>query len=141
MPTKEEAMKLLNWKDEYSVGIAEVDYEHGQLIDLINRLHQELVGADAKVTVPGFFGDLLEGISAHFALEEKFMRNQHYERLGAHKQDHERLLDDLRDIMDAFEASEEIDSVELALRLDTWFTRHFKTHDAMLHHALGAHPD
>jgi len=134
-------MKLLSWKDEYSVGIEAADHEHRQLIDLINRLHQELDGANAKMTVPAFFGDLLEGISAHFALEEKFMRDQDYERLDSHKADHERLLDELRDIMDAFEGSEEIDSVELAPRLDMWFTRHFKTHDAMLHHALGAHPE
>ena len=57
------------------------------------------------------------------------MREERYDRLGPHKQDHERLLDDLRDIMDAFEQSEEVDAVELATRLDTWFTRHFRTHD------------
>jgi hemerythrin-like metal-binding protein len=133
-------MKLLSWREDYSVGIDAVDHEHQELIDLINRLHQQLVGANAKVTVPAFFGDLLKGISAHFALEEKFMREQGYQRLASHKADHERLLDELRDIMEAFETSEEIDSVELALRLDTWFTRHFKTHDALLHQALGAHP-
>jgi hemerythrin len=132
-------MKLLSWKDEYSVGIEAVDHEHRELIELINRLHQELDAADARRTVPGFFGDLLEGISAHFALEEKFMRDRRYDRLGAHKQDHERLLDDLRDIMDAFERAEEIDSVELATRLDSWFSRHFRTHDAELHQAFGPH--
>jgi hemerythrin len=67
------------------------------------------------------------------------MRDRRYERLGAHKQDHERLLDDLRDIMDAFERAEEIDSVELATRLDSWFSRHFRTHDAEFHQAFGPH--
>ncbi len=133
-------MQLLHWKDEYSVGIEAVDYEHKQLIDLINRLHEELDASDSKRTVPAFFGDLLKGISAHFALEEKFMRDHAYGRLGPHKQDHERLLDELRDIMDAFENAEEIDALELTGRLDAWFTRHFRTHDAELHRTLGAHP-
>ena len=133
-------MTLLRWKDEYSVGIEAVDHEHKELIDLINRLHRELDAADARLTVPAFFGDLLAGISAHFALEERFMRDQAYERLAPHKEDHERLLDELREIMDAFEQSEEIDSVELTRRLDPWFTRHFRTHDAELHHAIGTHP-
>jgi hemerythrin len=133
-------MQLLHWKDEYSVGIEAVDYEHKQLIDLINRLHEELDASDSKRTVPAFFGDLLKGISAHFALEEKFMRDHAYGRFGPHKQDHERLLDELRDIMDAFEHAEEIDAVEVTRRLDTWFTRHFRTHDAELHRTLGAHP-
>ena len=133
-------MALLDWKDEYSVGIEAVDHEHKELVQLINRLYEKLEADDARLTVPAFFGDLLAGISAHFALEEKFMRDQAYDRLGSHKEDHERLLDDLHDIMDAFEHSEEVDSMELARRLEPWFTRHFRTHDAALHHALGAHP-
>ena len=133
-------MTLLRWKEEYSLGIEAVDHEHKQLIDLINRLHQELDSADSRLTVPAFLGDLLAGISAHFALEEKFMRDRGYERFGSHKDDHERLLDELREIMDAFERSEEIDAVELAHRLDPWFTRHFRTHDSELHHAIGTHP-
>jgi hemerythrin-like metal-binding protein len=133
-------MSLLHWKDEYSVGIDAVDYEHAELIDLINRLYEQLVSDDAKLTVPAFFGDLLKAIGAHFALEEKFMRDQSYGRLDRHKADHERLLEELRDIMDAFDHAEEIDSPELAARLETWFSRHFRTHDAELHRSLGMHP-
>ena len=133
-------MSLLQWKDEYSVGIGAVDYEHKQLIGLINRLSAELDAQDPKLTVSAFFGDLLKGISAHFALEEKFMREHSYGQLGPHKADHERLLDDLRDIMDVFEHTEKIDAAKLTARLDTWFTRHFGTHDAELHRSLGVHP-
>ena len=62
---------LLQWKDEYSVSIEAVDCEHKQLIELINRLHDQLGTRGAKLTVPAFPGDLLKGISAHFALEER----------------------------------------------------------------------
>jgi hemerythrin-like metal-binding protein len=138
---QEATMRLLEWKDEYSVGIAAVDHEHKELIALINRLYAQLESPDAKLTVPAFFGDLLKAIGAHFALEEKFMREHAYDRLTPHKADHERLLDELRDIMDAFDHADEVDSVELAERLDTWFSRHFRTHDTKLHAALGAHPN
>ncbi len=133
-------MTLLQWKDEYSVGIDAVDYEHKELIALINRLHDELGGEAAKLTVPKFFGDLLEGISAHFALEEKFMRERGYDQLDQHKRDHERLLDEIREIMDAFEDAEKFDSAKVATRLEAWFSRHFETYDARLHRMLGAHP-
>jgi hemerythrin len=131
---------LLDWKDEYSVGIEAVDDEHKELIDFINRFHQEFDATEAKKTVPAFFGDLLVWISAHFALEEKFMRDQAYDRFDQHKEDHERLIDELREIMDAFAWAEEIDALELARCLDSWFTLHFRAHDAELHHALGMHP-
>ncbi len=130
-------MNLLSWKDEYSVGIDAVDHEHKELIELINRLYAELVRSQSRHSASRFFGDLLKGISAHFALEERIMRDRGYRQLGAHKRDHERLLDELRDMMDAYEQAETVDVLELAPQLDQWFSRHFRTHDAELHHALG----
>lgn len=133
-------MALLQWKDQYSVGIEAVDHEHRELIDLINRLHEEFATRRSKESVEAFFGDLFRGISAHFALEERFMREQRYGALPQHKADHERLLDEIRDIMELARENKDLHQAELAKRLDAWFSRHFETHDAALHKALGAHP-
>jgi len=133
-------MALLQWKDQYSVGVDAVDHEHKELIDLINRLHEEASKEGGKLSTSAFFGDLLVGISAHFALEERFMRERNYDQLKSHKEDHERLLDDIREIMDDFDERDTISSTELGARLETWFSRHFETHDAMLHAVLGPHP-
>lgn len=130
-------MNLLSWKDEFSVGIAAVDDEHKELIDLINHLYDELSQSSARHSAVRFFGDLLRAISSHFALEERIMRDHGYGRLAAHKNDHERLLSELRDMMDAYEVADTVDVLELGPRLDQWFSRHFRTHDAHLHHALG----
>jgi hemerythrin-like metal-binding protein len=131
-------MALLQWKDQYSVGIDAVDHEHKELIALINRLHDELMIKDEKPSASAFFGDLFAGISAHFALEERFMRERRYDQIAQHKADHERLLDEIRDIMDDFEECKAASS-ELSARLDAWFSRHFETHDARLHKAFGSH--
>jgi hemerythrin-like metal-binding protein len=131
----------MQWKDRYSVGIVAVDHEHRQLIALINRLHDEFTRHGGTATVAAFFGDLLAGISAHFALEERFMREHRYDQLRAHKADHERLLDEIRDLMDDVEDTTAMNGDELAGRLEAWFARHFETHDARLHKALGPHSD
>ena len=99
-------MDLLHWDSRYSVGIAAVDHEHRELIELINRLYDEATSRGSKDAVLDFFGDLFKAISAHFALEERFMRERGYDQLVQHKNDHERLLDEIRDIMEDFEASE-----------------------------------
>lgn len=129
-------MALLQWKERYSVGIDAVDHEHRQLIDLINRLHDKLNERAGEAAVSAFLGDLFAGISAHFALEERFMREHGYDQLRQHKNDHERLLDDIRDIMDEYEDDATTVSSELAARLEAWFSRHFETHDARLHRAF-----
>jgi hemerythrin len=133
-------MALLQWKDQYSVGIEAVDHEHRELIDLINKLYGQLSTNSGKDAIEAFFGDLLRAISAHFALEERFMREHGYHDLDAHKRDHEQLLDEIRDIMDEFAAHETAAGNDLAARLESWFGRHFETHDARLHKAFGTHP-
>ncbi len=132
-------MTLLQWKQEYSVGIESVDYEHKKLIDLINRLHDAWLAQGDELSVQAFFGDLFRGISGHFALEEAFMRERSYDQLAVHKADHERLLEEIRDIMDDFDNCG-YSTDKLGLRLEAWFARHFETHDARLHKALGDHP-
>jgi len=133
-------MALLQWKDQYSVGIAAVDYEHKELIDLINKLYAEFAKEGADSCTEAFFGDLLKGISAHFALEERYMREHRYDQLAEHKADHERLIDELRDMMDEDLGADRTNAGDLHDRLDAWFSRHFETHDARLHKALGSHP-
>ncbi len=132
-------MVLLQWKDEYATGIDEVDEEHRDLIDVINRLHELLLADDARMTVPAFFSRLLEGVSAHFALEERIMGESRYADLAAHREDHERLLGEIRDVREAFGHAEEVDSVDLAMRLEPWFRHHFATHDLRLHSTLKVH--
>jgi hemerythrin len=132
-------MVLLQWKDEYATGIDEVDEEHKDLIDVINRLHELLLADDARMTVPAFFARLLDGVSAHFALEERIMGESRYADLSAHREDHERLLEEIRDVMEAFGHAEEVDSVDLAMRLEPWFRHHFATHDLRLHSTLKVH--
>ena len=132
-------MGLLHWEKRYSVGIEAVDHEHRELVELINRLHEQAKAQGSKMAVLGFFGDLYKAISAHFALEERFMREKGYDQLRVHKGDHERLLDEIRDIMEDYEVNDLFEERLLAQRLDAWFSRHFETHDARLHRALGQH--
>jgi hemerythrin-like metal-binding protein len=131
-------MPRIAWRDEYSVGNPAVDHEHRELIDLVAALQERIEASAAPEVLEAAFGDLLRGISAHFALEESFMRRHAYDAMAGHKADHERLLDDLRDIMDggAPEGPE-----RLAARLESWFAEHFRTHDARLHGRLGSHHD
>ena len=130
-------MALIEWKSHYSVGVEAVDHEHREMIDLINETHERLVAGAAKPDVSAFLGEIFRGISAHFALEETIMRAHRYDHLDQHKEAHETLLEDIRDIMDGYEADPEGASRELSQRLDDWFTLHFKTHDARLHSRLG----
>ena len=129
-------MSLIEWKDEFNIGIAAVDFEHRDLIELINDLHHRLIRGATYDSVVATLGEIYAQISGHFALEEKFMRDTEYAAYPAHKESHEALLDDLRDIMDGIEDDGSYDKDRLSTELEQWFTVHFRTHDAKLHHGV-----
>ena len=132
-------MALIAWRDDFSTGDPAVDFEHRELIDLINELHEKLqAGSHSAEEVEDFLGEINLKISAHFALEERIMREANYDGYGPHKEDHEELLDGIREIMIDYDAGAYAEFEEtLARNLNAWFTNHFKTHDAKLHAVFG----
>ena len=130
-------MSLINWRDEFSVGVDAIDHEHREMIELINGLDAAMQEEASHDAVVATLGEILARIAAHFALEEKIMRDEAYAAYSAHKQDHELLLDSLLNVIDAVDADGRYDRTALSHILDAWFSEHFRTHDAKLHHALG----
>lgn len=130
-------MVLMEWKEEYRIGIPAVDYEHQELIALLNDLYEGLSGEIDQGVIADFLGEVYARISAHFALEERVMAERGYDQLAEHKADHELLLDDIRDIMDESEMTDpSLLAAVLGPRLENWFGDHFKTQDARLHRRL-----
>ncbi len=148
-------MPLIEWREEFRIGIPAVDYEHQELIALLNELYAGLgegpgTGGDEaldqtsldRASVGAFLGEVYARISAHFALEEREMRARGYDQAAAHKADHEDLLDAIRDIMDDVDdkqvelSPEALGPETLGHRLEAWFSEHFRTHDARLHKSL-----
>lgn len=130
-------MTLLRWKPSYALGIPSVDHEHREMIEMINELYAGLEDEHDPEQVQAALGEILAGISAHFALEERLMRDAGYEEFKSHKASHEELLDEIRELMDAH-AYDPIGGRELLReRLSDWFAQHFATFDARLHDALG----
>ena len=130
-------MNLLQWKPEFSIGIASIDDEHREMIDLINLIYTELASDADVVQIDECLGDIFSAISMHFALEERMMRACGYEGYAAHKDDHEELLEQIRDLMDDFIDDAEIGAERLGRRLNDWFADHFSSFDARLHGKLG----
>ena len=129
-------MTLIAWREEFALGIPGVDHEHRELIDLINRIHAEATSTADTAAVIAFLGELHAQISAHFALEEREMRERGYDRYAEHKGDHERLLEEILEMIEDYEAGRFVDLERFARSLDAWFTGHFREQDARLHRML-----
>lgn len=128
---------LIAWRDDFRTGIASVDHEHRELIQAINDLHGSPLHDD-KAAVDAMLADIHSSIAAHFALEEKVMRDMAYAGYADHKAEHESLLDAIRDLMEAVRADPAYrwqDSLQERLR--AWFVDHFKGADSRFHRVSG----
>ena len=129
-------MTYIEWRPEFATGIPDVDHEHREMIEWINRTLAVCGQAGAaKAAVTDLLGEIYARISAHFALEERVMKTRGYDQFADHKRDHERLLDEFREIMDDHEAGSQVIEERLAARLAPWFSEHFRIQDARFHRA------
>lgn len=129
-------MALVQWRSEHSVGAEPIDDEHKALIDRINHLDDQLMAADGPLAVSTYFERLTELITSHFVREERFVRERGYEQLPQHREDYERLLDEIDALIEEFDPNEQSSRGDLAARLDGWLSDHFQTHDVRLAEAF-----
>jgi hemerythrin-like metal-binding protein len=126
-------MSFLQWRNEFGVGIEIVDHDHRELIGRIRGHQQKLASCDDPAKMVEVLDEIYTDIAEHFAHEEKLMEQMRYAALADHKEDHETLLDDLRELMVGVEDDGELDEIQLTDDLDRWFSDHFRVHDAKLH--------
>jgi hemerythrin-like metal-binding protein len=131
-------MALIEWRDEFSLGVPDIDHEHRELIELVRGVFDNIESNAPREETEALMGELYAAISGHFALEEDVMRRTGYAEYREHKADHERLLDVLLELIDAVASGDAVDEQGFGDRVNDWFARHFGSFDARLH-ALDAH--
>ncbi len=97
-------MAYFDWNAAYDTGIPGIDYEHRRLVALLNEIHELILTGAEPRKVAALLGDFHALATAHFALEERIMRDQHFPGLRERQDTHHRLLDQVREIMDGHDA-------------------------------------
>ena len=124
---------LIEWRDEYLVGIEELDYEHTDLVNRLNELHEELVRHDDKGEIEGCLGEIHTRVVAHFALEERFMLDNKFANFTPHKKEHDEFLEVIVDLIEKFRSDPELSyGEELEKQLQHWIVNHIITSDQEL---------
>ncbi len=121
----------LVWDKRYAIGVDRIDREHESLFANYNVFVQSTQNA-GDATAVKFGIDLLTNYAAnHFANEESVMRAANFPELRTHIVEHERFLDELSRMKNAFSAGEPVyDAVCTFYR--TWLTNHITINDRKL---------
>mgnify|MGYP001546483449 FL=1 len=82
-------MDQIIWKDEYSIGITEIDEQHKHIITIINQF---IINSDLPTTRSEEISDLLCELTnyciEHFDAEERIMKHHNYQGMDEHIEEH-----------------------------------------------------
>ncbi len=125
-------IKQLEWKDDYTLGIEDIDFQHHYFLNLINRLSDELVNSDDETYHSLLITELNAYVRFHFISEENIMMRANYPELEEHKELHEKLLNSLVPKEALFEMSSSKKEVKDIIDfLVDWFVLHAMKEDRL----------
>jgi len=114
---------LFPWSDTYSVKIGVIDMQHKNLANIINELHQAMVGGQGKQQVVKSLSNLIKYTQIHFKTEENFMVSHQYPDYMNHKTEHDRLTKTVREFQDKFQRNEVGLTIDIMEFLKNWLSK------------------
>jgi hemerythrin len=99
-------MVYFDWNPAHDTGITGIDYDHHRLVDALNGIHESIVDGAPAATIGDSLAEFHTAAAAHFALEERILEDERHPDLVMRREIHYRLLDEVRDIMDAYDAGD-----------------------------------
>lgn len=121
----------IEWQDKYSVKVEEIDNQHKELVETIDKLFQILgIDKDEKKLLDIFL-KLEKYAVDHFETEEKYFKKFKYDGAEEHIQEHESFKKKVLEIKDKYLQNKKsgVISFELADFLEDWLLDHLVTMD------------
>ena len=116
------------WHEYYSVGVRQFDSDHRRLLELANTMVNETLRGPLPELPGDVLNDLIECTEQHFAHEERLLTTTGYAGLEHHKDEHRRLLGEIRSQQSAFNAGR-ITADDVARFLADWLFNHMEAED------------
>ncbi len=128
-------MALMEWSEEFSVGIASIDEQHRKLLNMLNALQFAIEQGKGEEVLHEIFEGLALYTRKHFSYEEQLLIEHGYKEAEEHKQEHEVLQMQVKTLQYRFESGEGVITAALIDFLQGWLKEHIQGSDRK----FGAH--
>lgn len=122
-------MARIEWKKEYETGVALVDEQHRNLVEIINRFEDALQKGKGSRHANEILNELMGYTQEHFAAEERLMAEAGYPQLKLHQSQHRQLLQKVERFQFDFNGSGRRITAELHEFLGYWLLTHILRDD------------
>jgi hemerythrin len=125
-------VKKIIWDESLSVDGGEIDEDHRRLVDLFNILSRAVEEDDAAEYIDAVLEELVSCTIWHFRHEERLMLMYKYDGIEAHKDEHNDLIDSVRELQQKFHKENRLLTNEDIEYLEDWLTQHILGQDMRL---------
>lgn len=120
------------WRDEYAVGVPEIDEQHRKLIDMISGFYGAIgSGEQARAALGQLLGSLLDYTRYHFSTEERLMTAS-YPAARSHQEEHDGFVAKVNDMSERFHGGRLVLSIEATSFIRDWLIDHIMKADKEL---------
>ena len=120
------------WRETFSVGVHEIDYDHKRLIELINRVVSASSYDLGVEYTHEIFDKLIDYTKYHFAREEVLMEQYKFPGMKKHIHQHRLFIGKIDEICNNLDRSMNIAHHEVFIFLKSWLVKHICVHDKVL---------
>jgi len=92
---------MIKWKEEYRIGVQEIDKQHQKLFEIANRAYELLKNDmyyDKFDKIIEILTELKEYAFYHFNFEEEYMKSIGYTKFVSHKVLHDDFIDKINSV-------------------------------------------
>ena len=114
----------MEWRQEFSVQVPEIDKDHQILVDCVTEIERSLSNGGSQHSE---IAKLIYLSRTHFTAEETLMRAMGYSEIEAHIQEHKTFLTDLKVLEEQSLATGL--SQESVAKVKHWLEQHFVSDD------------
>ena len=120
---------MIQWSDSYSVKINSIDEQHKKLMGYLNQLFDAMIEGRGQEVIEPILASLITYTQEHFAVEERYFTRHSYPDAAAHKEEHRKLVDQIKDFQTKFHQKEAKVTTELMDFLKDWLMKHIRGTD------------
>jgi hemerythrin len=133
-------LRVIEWTNDFALGIDEIDEQHRTLVGMINALDASTHRDSGPETMRRLLAQLGDYVRDHFGLEERLMGGGGCspELIGRHFSEHAYFSGVLRDLTTDFEKGRRNVTVPLIEYLVHWFLHHIVVIDRSMANQLTA---
>ncbi|MBR9825899.1 MAG: hemerythrin family protein [Alphaproteobacteria bacterium] len=119
-------MPLMTWDSSLDVGVADMNREHQQILDLMNKIYDAREAGQTGASVIALVDRLAQVTIDHFRDEETYMEKTGYAGLASHKLIHKDLLEKFTGFADEIKASGGTVPDRFLTFLKLWLSAHIR---------------